>query len=142
VPPALLAEAVSELGVDELVEALAHVANERGTGVIHIEQRPTEFAALSCGFDVIPDTGIRTLSPDRGPGHETRLLGLEDDRRGLIVEQGKPLPGRVPVRLDQGFVNEAGWGGLVLGTCPQGFHVTRLWRQPHGEPPTTLRRDG
>ena len=55
---ALLAEAVTELGVDELVEALAHVANERGTGVIHIEQGPAEFAALCCGFDVIPDAGI------------------------------------------------------------------------------------
>jgi hypothetical protein len=129
-PPALLSEAVSELGVDELVEALAHVANERGTGVIHIEQGPTEFAALSCGFDVIPDQGIRTVSPDGGPGHEARLLGLEDEGRGLIVKEGKPLPGRVPVRLDEGFVNELGWGGLVLGSCPQGLHVTRLWAAP------------
>ena len=60
------------------------------------------------------------------------FLGLEDEGRGLVVEEGKPLPGRVPVRLDEGFVDEAGWGRLVLGSCPQGLHVTRLWAATHG----------
>ena len=87
----LLPEAVSQLGVDDLVEAFAHVPNKRRAGVIEVEQGPAKVAALQCGLDVEAHVGVRAPFPDGTPRDQVRLLGLDDLRCGLVVQERQPL---------------------------------------------------
>lgn len=99
-----MTEGVTQLGVDQLVDPLAHMTEERGVRLRLVHQQdPGEVRALSgiVLWEVESDERVRTVCPQARPDDEPWTDGLHDVRTLLVGSQREPLPGAIAVRLDK-----------------------------------------
>jgi hypothetical protein len=111
----LLAQRVTNVHVDQLVEARPHAPEQSRFLQRHVHQLgpmqagPWPSAAISKRM-----CASRTLDPQGGPDHDLGLVDLDELSRWLLViQERQPRPGGVVVRLHQRFENR-GAGLLSL----------------------------